>query len=174
MNRRRFALVPLLVVPCVLAGPILIAQEPPSPTQGLVRKNKVPVSGEILKIKLPRPSETTLSNGLRLVVLEDHRLPQISFHLLIPGAGGYFDPADQPGLAGFTAALMRDGTATRTSAQLAQALEIMAATLNLGAGNSPEATISGSCLSEHAVRLIELAADILLHPSFPEAEVARY
>ena len=64
-------------------------------------------------------------------MLEDHRLPQVSFQLLIPGAGGYDDPADQPGLASFTAALMREGTATRTSEQIAQQLEIMAATLNV-------------------------------------------
>ena len=66
---------------------------------GLVRKGKVPVSNEILKIKLPRPAEADLSNGLHLIVLEDHRLPEISFQLIIPGAGGFFDPAEQPGLA---------------------------------------------------------------------------
>lgn len=183
MNRRRAGLLtstfclPLLTFAlCLLPFfPVsLVAQDTPSPTQGVVRKGKVPVSDEILKIRLPRPSETTLANGLRIVVLEDHRLPQISFQLVIPGAGGYLDPADQPGLAGFTAALLREGTATRTSTQLAQELEIMAATLNAGAGSSPEATISGSSLSEHAVRLIELAADVVLHPTFPEAEIARY
>jgi zinc protease len=163
-------------VPYVASGfsRTVLAQEVQSPTQGLVRKGKVPVSNEILKIKLPRPAETTLSNGLRILLLEDHRLPQISFQLLVPGAGGYFDPEDQPGLAGFTATLMREGTATRTSSQIAQGLEIMAATLNVGAGSSPEAVISGSSLSEHAARLIDLAADVLLHPSFPNEEVARF
>jgi zinc protease len=150
------------------------AQDSTSPNQGLIRKGKVPVSSEILKITFPRPSETTLSNGLRLLVLEDHRLPQISFQLLIPGAGGYDDPPDQPGLAAFTAALMREGTTSRSSSQIAQQLEIMAATLTLGAGSSPEATIAGSCLSDQAPTLIELAADILLHPSFPEDEIARF
>jgi zinc protease len=160
----------------VMAGlsPIVVAQDTPAPTQGLVRKGKVPVSDEILKITYPRPAEATLSNGLRLLVLEDHRLPQISFQLLIPGAGGYDDPPDQPGLAAFTAALMREGTTTRTSSQIAQQLELLAATVNMSAGSSPEATITGSCLSDQALPLIDLAADILLHPSFPEAEVARY
>ena len=73
------------------------AQEQPSPTQGVVRKGKVPVSSEVLKVTLPKPAEVELPNGLRLMVLEDHRLPQISFQMLIPGAGGYDDPADQPG-----------------------------------------------------------------------------
>jgi zinc protease len=151
----------------------LVAQEL-SPTQGVVHKGKVPVSSETLKIKLPRPSEATLANGLRLIVLEDHRLPQISFQLIIPGAGGYFDPADQPGLASFTATLMREGTVSRTANQISEQLEIMAATLNAGASSSPEATFSGSCLSDQSVKLMDLAADILLHPSFPDEEVTRY
>jgi zinc protease len=150
------------------------AQESESTTKGLVRKGKVPVSSEILKIKLPKPSETTLGNGLRLILLEDHRLPQISFSLQIPGAGSYMDPEDQPGLASFTAALMREGTATRSATQIAQQLELMAANLNISAGNSNEAVVSGSCLSDQAAKLMDLASDILLHPSFPDEEVARF
>ena len=50
----------------------------------------------------------------------------------------------------------------------------MAATLNASAANSTEATIAGSCLSDQAARLIDLAADVLLHPSFPDEEVARF
>ena len=165
-----FYLLPFLIVSG--SSPTVLGQE--SVTQGLVRKNKVPVSNDILKIKLPRPAEATLGNGLKLIVLEDHRLPMISFQLLIPGAGGYFDPADQPGLAAFTAALLREGTATKTSNQISEQLELLAATLNTGAGNSPEAVIGGSCLSEQAIRLIDLAADVLLHPAFPDEEIARY
>jgi zinc protease len=153
---------------------VVVFAQDTSPTQGLVRKGKVPVSNEILKVKLPRPAETTLSNGLHLIVLEDRRLPQISFQLIIPGAGDYFDPADQPGLASFTASLMREGTATRTSNQISQQLELMAATLNFGAGNSPEATITGNALSDQAVRLLDLASNALLHPSFPQEEIARF
>jgi zinc protease len=156
-----------------LAGMMLSAQEP-SPTRGVVRKGRVPVSEEILKIKLPHASEATLPNGLHLMVLEDRRLPQISFQLVIPGAGGYFDPAEQPGLASFTASLMREGTPSRKSNQISEQLELMAATLNFGAGSSPEATITGSCLSDQAVRLIDLAADVLLHPAFPEEEIAPF
>lgn len=144
-------------------------------TPGLVRKGKVPVSNEILKIKLPRPVEANLSNGLHLIVLEDHRLPQISLQVIIPGAGGFFDPPDQPGLASFTASLMREGTATRTSNQISAQLDLMAATLNVNAGNtSTEATLNGSSFSDQASTLFDLAADVLLHPAFAEDEVARF
>src|SRR5712675_2137893 len=128
-------------------------------TPGLVRKGKVPVSNEILKIKLPRPAEANLSNGLHLIVLEDHRLPQISLQVIIPGAGGFFDPPDQPGLASFTASLMREGTATRTSNQISAQLDLMAATLNVNAGStSTEASLNGSALSDQLPALFELAA----------------
>jgi zinc protease len=156
------------------AGQPPTAQQPSS-TQGVVKKGKVPVSSAILKINLPKPTEVDLPNGIHLIVLEDHRLPQISFQLFVGGAGGYFDPADQPGLAGFTAALMREGTASRTSEQISQQLDVMAASLNVGASTSgSEASLTGSCLSEQFDRLMDITADVLLHPSFPDEEVARY
>ena len=61
------------------------------------KKGKVPVSNEILKVKLPKAAEADLSNGVHLMVLEDHRAPQVQFQLIIPGAGGYYDPAEQSG-----------------------------------------------------------------------------
>jgi len=158
----------------------VFAQFPPAlpdapSTKGVVLKNKVPVSSEILKIALPKATEGDLENGLHLIVLEDHRLPQISFQLFIPGAGGYYDAADQAGLATFTASLMREGTTTRTSSEISQQLEVMAASLASAAGvSSPEATLTGSCLSDQFDRLFDLAADVLLHPSFPDEELARY
>ena len=153
----------------------LIAQEQASPTQGVVKKGKVPVSREILKVKLPNIAEADLPNGVHLMVLEDHRLPQVSFQIFIPGAGGFYDPAEAPGLASFVAALMREGTASRTSEQISQQLEVMAATMNINAGsNSLESTISGSCLSDQFNSLIDMTADVLLHPAFPAEELARY
>ena len=149
--------------------------QPPSPTKGLVKKGKVPVSSEIIKVKLPKPAEADLPNGLHLMVLEDHRLPQVSFTIYVPGAGGYYDPADHPGLASFTAALMREGTSTRTSDKISQELEVMAASLNVGASVSgPEATVGGSSLTNQLDHLLELTADVLMHPSFPDDELTRY
>jgi len=168
------------VAVALIAGSVSIAaQQPPapnqpSPTQGVVKKGKVPVSNDILKVKLPKPSEVDLPNGIHLMVLEDHRLPQVSFQIFIPGAGGYYDPADLPGLAGFVAALAREGTASRTSEQISEQLEVMAANLTVTAGTGMEATVAGSCLSDQVDRLLEIAADVMLHPSFAAEELARY
>ena len=153
----------------------VLAQDQPSPTQGVVKKGKVPIARELLKVKLPKPAEVDLPNGLHLMVLEDHRLPQIAFQIFVPGAGGYDDPAGDLGLASLVAAVMREGTATRTSEQISQQLEVIAATLTVTAGlASLEAVVSGSCLSDQFDRLIDMTADVLLHPSFPDEELARY
>src|SRR3954464_13952458 len=158
----------------VAAQPPQAQVEAPS-TKGVVKKGRVPISNEVLKIKLPKAAETDLSNGVHVMVLEDHRAPQVQFQLIMPGAGGYFDPEGESGLAGVTAALMREGTASRTSSDISQQLEVMAAALNIGAGaSSPEATISGSSLTDQVTKLLDLAVDVLLHPAFPEEELARY
>jgi len=172
--RARRAIGAALTTAFALAATVL-AQNQTAPPQGVVKKGKVPVSRELLKVKLPKPVEADLANGVHLMVLEDHRLPQISFQIFIPGAGGYYDPADQIGVASFTAAVMREGTSSRTSEQLSQQLEVMAATLIVTAGpDSLEAAISGSCLSDQFDALIDMTADVLLHPSFPDEELGRY
>jgi zinc protease len=171
------ALICVLVLGLVAAAfPQAPAAPPQQPsTTQMVLKGKAPVSNEVLKVKLPRPQEANLSNGLHLMVLEDRRLPQVTFTLIIPGAGGYFDPPDKVGLASYTASLMREGTKTRTSPQISETLETMAATLTVGSGlSATTATVSGGALTEHFDKLMDLAADVLLNPSFDPAEWDRF
>jgi zinc protease len=150
------------------------AAAPPS-TKGVVPKNRAPVSKEVLRVKLPRPAEADLSNGAHLMVLEDRRAPQVSIQIYIPGAGGYFDPAGMAGLATFTAAQMREGTKQWTTTQLNEELERLAATVSVNASMAgTEAVLTLSALPEHLDRVLDIAADVLLHPTFPEAEFARY
>ncbi|HTV02996.1 MAG TPA: pitrilysin family protein [Luteitalea sp.] len=177
MSRTPRAALALLVPMLVAVDPAVgHAGQPPQPpsTAGMVPKGKAPVSNDVLSVKLPRPQEATLANGLRVMVLEDHRLPRVSFQLIIPGAGGYYDPDTAIGLSGLTAQMMREGTTTRSSQQISQALETMAAGLNVGSGTAgTNATISGNALTENVGPLFELAADVLLHPSFPADEWER-
>jgi zinc protease len=138
-------------------------------------KGKAPVSDEILKIKLPRAQEADLSNGAHLMVLEDHRVPSVQFEIIIIGAGGYYDAQDLPGLADTTASLMDEGTASKTSEQIAQALDTMAATVSVTANEGSQiATVTGSSLTDQLDPVIALAVDILRNPSFPEKELGLY
>jgi zinc protease len=151
------------------------AAQPPQSNKAVVMKGRAPVSTEMLRVRLPRPAEADLSNGLHLMVLEDRRAPQVSFQLLIPGAGGYFDPPSTPGLSVMTAAMMREGTTSKTTQQIALQLETMAASVNVSSSLSGgTATIAGSSLTEHFEPTFALAADILLNPTFPSDEFERY
>jgi len=147
---------------------------PPS-SKAVVMKGKAPVNDKVLDVKLPKPKEGDLANGIHLIVLEDHRAPQVTFQLLIPGAGGYFDAPNSIGLASVTASMMREGTATRNTNQIAEQLETMSANVAVGTGmTSLDATLSGSALTENLDKLFDLSADILLNPSFPDEELAKY
>lgn len=163
----------LFVVATVAASAQGPAQQPPS-TQGMVLKGKAPISNVVLEVKLPRPLEADLPNGAHLMVLEDRRLPNISFQIIIPGAGGYYDPATQTGLAQYTAQMMREGTKTRATLQIAQELETMAAGVAASSGlSSQTASVSGGALTENFDKVFDIAVDILLNPTFPVEEWER-
>jgi zinc protease len=149
--------------------------QPASPSRGVVVKGKAPVSNEILRVSLPKAQHADLANGAHLIVLEDHRVPQVSMRIDIRGAGGYFDPADMPGVASVTAAMLSEGTKTRTSQQIATELDRLAAGAGASAGPSSElATINVSAMTEYFDQVLGLAAEMLLTPTFPEQEIARY
>jgi predicted Zn-dependent peptidase len=159
------------------ASGALLAQAPPQApsSKAVVMKGRAPVSKEVLRVKLPAPSEADLPNGAHLMVLEDRRAPQVTVQIFIPGAGGYFDPAGLSGLAGFTAAQMREGTKQWTTTELNEELERLAASVSVGAGvSATEAVLTLSSLPEHLDRVMSIAADVLLNPTFPEEEFARY
>jgi zinc protease len=162
----------------VVTSPVVSARTPqqaPPKSQPVVMKGRAPVSKDVLRIKLPRPVEADLPNGLHLMVLEDRRVPQVSFQLLMQGAGGYFDAPELAGVSSVTAAMMREGTTTRNTQQIAELLETRAATLAVTAGlSSTFAQITGSSLTENFPETLGLAADVLLNPSFPQDELDRY
>jgi zinc protease len=159
----------------------LYAQQPPGPggdTKQLPSKvqrlNKAPVNNEILKVKLPHPVEVTLANGLTMLVLEQHRLPTVYYSLWIK-SGAVSDPRDAPGLASFTADLLREGTAKRNSTQIATELDELGATFNADAAfGSNLTTIQAAGLSQSADKLMDVMSDIVLNPSFPAEELQKY
>src|SRR5918912_227041 len=121
-------------------------------------------------LNLPLPEETTLENGLRVVVVEHDRLPLVSFRLAFP-TGDAFDPAELPGLADTLTSMLTEGTESRTSRQIAEEAARLGATLNAGA-TSDYTTVAASSLSDFSDSVLELLADVSLRPSFPENELA--
>jgi zinc protease len=146
-----------------------------SPSKGVVVKGKAPVSDMVLKVVLPKAQHADLANGVHLIVLEDHRAPQVAIQIQMRGAGGYYDPDDMTGLASVTAAMLSEGTKTRTSQQIATELDALAASAGAGTSSSSETTVlSMSAMTEHLDKVLDITTDMLLNPTFPEVELARY
>jgi predicted Zn-dependent peptidase len=154
---------------------LLFSQETAStPPNKVERKNKAPLSRDILRVKLPKPVEARLKNGLTVLVLEDHRAPSVFVQLHIEGAGALFEPSNMSGLANATAAMNREGTKSRASKQIAEELDRLGATFGAGSSfGSPEVVLSASGLSDNFAAWFEIAADMLLHPSFPADELEK-
>lgn len=120
-------------------------------------------------IKLPTTSETTLPNGLLVVVVQDQRLPLVSYRLALR-SGDAHDPAELPGLADMLTGLLTEGTESRTSREIADEVARLGATLQAGA-NSDYTTVAASSLTTFSDEILELLADVALRPVFPENEV---
>ena len=120
-------------------------------------------------ITIPASRETVLSNGLTLVVVEDKRLPLVSYRLAFR-VGGAFDPPGLPGLTDLLAGLLPEGTHSKTSREIADEVARIGASLSAGA-NSDYTIVAASALSQFNDRILELMADVVLNPSFPENEV---
>jgi len=120
-------------------------------------------------ISIPTPRETTLANGLTLVVVEDSRLPLVSYRLAFR-VGGAFDPPELPGLTDLLAGLMPEGTTSKTSKEIADEIARMGASLSAGA-NSDYTMVAASALSQFNDPVMDLLAEVALEPSFPETEV---
>lgn len=147
----------------------------PTTTKGAVIKGKAPVNKNLLKVKLPKAQEATLKNGLHVVVLEsNHKLPLFSMEMVVL-SGGFSDPADMRGLANATATLLREGTAKRTSRELAEQLDTIGATLNANSGvSSFQTSITTSGLTDSLDQILDLFAEVIRTPKFPTDEVERY
>jgi zinc protease len=175
----RFAHVTPLVVSlvAVLAGfnaGVANGQDKSTPLGKIERLNRAPVNKEILRVQLPRPTIVKLPNGLTVILIEDHKLPTVTFTMWIsPGQLG--DPGGFPGLASFTADMLREGTARRTSSQIAGEADSLGATLNANAPFGASYTaINAAGLAGDAEHILDLMSDVVLHPAFASDELAQY
>jgi zinc protease len=158
----------------VLVAPVIQAQDKSASVSKVERLNRAPVNKEILRVKLPVPTTVRLPNGLTLLLLEDHKLPTIAFTMWIR-PGQLADPNDLPGLASFTADMLREGTERRTSSQIAAEVDSLGASLSADSRFGTSYTsVNGSGLIDSASQILDLMSDIVLHPAFPEAELAKY
>lgn len=115
----------------------------------------------------PEFKQTTLSNGLKVFIVEDHEQPTVLIQLLIPG--GKSMDGSKPGLATITSDLLTKGAGKRTALYIAHKLDSMGA--SIGANTDLDySSVYASCLTKHLPLVLEIFSDVLIKPTFPEDE----
>jgi zinc protease len=121
--------------------------------------------------KLRPYSELTLSNGMKVVLVEDRSLPYVSYSLLVQ-SGSSEDPANLSGLANFVGELLDKGTKQKTATQFADEIGDMGAEVEVGT-HYDYTLIQGSSLTLHQDRLLNAISSMVQSPTFAEAEIHR-
>jgi zinc protease len=119
----------------------------------------------------PKRTVRTLANGMQVVLAESRTFPRISAHLYFR-SGNAVVAHSAPGLAEMTSAVIRTGTASRSSRQIEEDLRRMGAGLGAHAGADTSA-ISAAGLAEFSTGILELINDLARNASFPDDEFER-
>lgn len=134
-------------------------------------REKPPTPGPERPLHLPVPEQFKLSNGLTVYYNERPGLPLVAASLVFKRGSGA-NPVQRPGLAGFTARMLQQGTATRDALQIADDAADLGTTV--GTRTSVDASRIGALsLTRNFPSVLDLMVDMTLHPSFPEAEIKR-
>jgi zinc protease len=134
-------------------------------------RSKTPALGSAEALKLPPMQKATLSNGLKIVLAERHSAPVVNFSLLLNG-GFSSDSVNAYGTCSFAQRMLEEGTPTRDSLQIGEQLE------SLSANFSAEANLDFSSVNLNALKInmdkaLDIFADLILHPAFPQKEFER-
>lgn len=130
-----------------------------------------PKPGPAPRFALPQGESFKLPNGLTVIHYPNPGLPLVAAELVVK-SGSDANPSDQPGLAGYTAQMLEEGTATRSAPRIADEIAQLGAFL--GSAASPDAsTVSLLALRSTFPQALDVLADVVQHPAFPTAEVER-
>ena len=131
-----------------------------------VDRSQAPEPGPAPEIILGDYTVETLENGLTLIVVENHKLPRVSYRLTLD-----VDAIYEGGRAGYTSmagSLMRAGTTTRSKAEIDEAVDRIGASFGTSGFG-----MNGRCLVKHSETLLDIMSDVLMNPTFPQAELEK-
>lgn len=117
------------------------------------------------------PKRIVTKNGITLLTVEQRSLPIVNIEVLVK-AGSIYDPEAKAGLANLVANLLDEGTRTRSSAEIAEAIDFIGGSLSTSGGDD-YSTVSVRILKKDLNRGLELLADVLMNPVFLQAELDR-
>ncbi len=126
-----------------------------------------PEAGPAPEIKIGESQTFELDNGLKVILVENHKVPRVSFQLFLDN-----DPILEKEAAGYLSAagdLMRTGTKNRSKQEIDEAIDYLGASLSTNSNG-----FYGSTMSKFTEDFLKIAADVALNPTFPEEELEKY
>ena len=159
LRQRMIARLAIAQLAIVAAPAAAAAQFPATP----------PAPAPIKPCQLPPTHETTLPNGVHLLVVESHKLPVLSINMAFR-AGDFTDQVGKEGLASLAADLLTKGAGSRSAEQVSEAIERVGG--NIGAGAGPDVlSVSANGMSNDAELIFGLIGDAVARPTFDAKEV---
>ncbi|SFT50339.1 Predicted Zn-dependent peptidase [Lishizhenia tianjinensis] len=133
---------------------------------GQLDRSVQPKAGEAPQINIAEPATFELSNGIKVIVSENHRQPKVAFNLVMGG-----DPileGPKAGVSDFVSEMIMSGTSNRTKDQIDAEKDFIGAYLS-----ASSSSVYLSCLTKHMDKGLELMLDITMNANFPESEFER-
>lgn len=134
-------------------------------------RSKMPEPAAPPAPKLPKLERAKLSNGLNVILAQRHEIPVVNLSLLVD-AGWAADSLAVPGTAQLAMSMIDEGTAKRTSLQISDELDSLGASLRAGS-NLDLSFVSLNALKANLDKSLDIWADVVLNPSFPQADFER-
>ncbi len=134
-------------------------------------RSKLPATDEAPDAKFPQVEKAELSNGMKIVLAKRSSIPVINMQLLVD-AGFSADQNSIPGTASLTSNMMDEGTKSKNALQISEQLDMLGAQLSTSSGLDASSVYLSS-LKTNLDKSLDLFADVILNPSFPENELER-
>ncbi|MFW5876554.1 MAG: M16 family metallopeptidase [Myxococcota bacterium] len=147
------------------------AQDGADPTRAEAEREPPPDPGEPKDISFPPIVRTKTDQGLEIDTVPWDKLPVVHVQLVIE-SGGETDPEDLPGLSHLVAAMLKEGTKKRTSAELAEQVEFLGADLSTSS-DEENVYISMRALRDHLDETLDILADVAMNPTFRNDELRK-
>jgi zinc protease len=148
----------------VAAGAIAVAAQQPD-------RSKPPALGPAPELTLPGIQKRSLSNGVGVWLIEQHEVPLVQVNLLVR-AGSAEDPAQKPGVASLTAAMLDEGAGSRSSLEIADAIDFLGAELQTS-GSFDASSVRLNVPVARLADALPIMADVALRPTFPQPDLDR-
>lgn len=158
----------------VTTAPFVLEVTPAEPLQAAdtgADRSSMPMPMGETPVSFPAFERATLSNGLQLIVVERPDVPVVGIKLLLD-AGFAADQFTRPGTANLTMAMLDEGTKTRDTLQISEQLALLGATLGTGSGLDTS-SVNLSALADKLDPSLDIFADVILNPVFPDKELER-